>query len=49
VAILLALESPAPGRRVKAAFGVASDRLPPSLDAASARLDIGACEKDGED
>jgi hypothetical protein len=30
----------------RAAFGVASDRLPPRLDQPPGHLDIGACEKD---
>jgi hypothetical protein len=32
-----------------ARLGVASDRLPPRLDPALVRLDIGRCEYDGED
>jgi hypothetical protein len=39
----------APSHRVQAAFGVACDRLAPSLDPASARLGSGSCEIDGVD
>lgn len=48
-AILLASDHPAPGHHVKAAFGVASDRLSPSLDLVTPRLGSGAGEKDGQD
>ncbi|MBO0822239.1 MAG: hypothetical protein J2P27_00070 [Actinobacteria bacterium] len=48
-AVLLATDHPAPGHRVKAAFGVASDRLTPSLDPATTRLGFGVGENDGQD
>jgi hypothetical protein len=46
-AILLASDRPAPGRAVKPAFGVARDRLAPSLDCAVAHLDLAPARTTG--